>query len=119
MTAPHHNSLSKSTNGREVIDMPNAWTAKDDRQYEHIRKQLRQKGKSAAKAKEIAARTVNKQRRIEGRTPNKRTQGTGHPYRRLEERTREELYNRAKQLNIVGRSAMNKADLIAAIRKKR
>ena len=75
--------------------MPRAWSTKDERQYEHIRKHARQAGKSAAQAKEIAARTVNKQRRIEGRTPNDRTQGTGHPHRRLEERTRQELYNRA------------------------
>jgi hypothetical protein len=59
---------------------------------------------------------VNKQRRVEGRTPNKNTSGTGNPNRKLEERSRRELYNRAKQLGIVGRSQMNKQQLIEAIR---
>ena len=98
--------------------MPRAWSKKDERQYEHIRSHLRQEGKSPSQAGEIAARTVNKQRRKEGRTPNVRTLGTGHPQRRLEDRTRRELYNRAKELQIAGRSAMDKAALIAAIRKR-
>jgi hypothetical protein len=67
------------------------------------------------RAKEIAARTVNKQRREEGRTPNRRTQGTGNPRRGLQERTKEELLNRARQLGIAGRSQMNKRELVHAI----
>jgi hypothetical protein len=98
--------------------MPKAWTKKDERQYEHIRKHLRDDGKKPDIAKEIAARTVNKQRRLEGRTPNKTTQGTGNPNAPLERRTTRELYNRARELNIAGRSNMNKSELIHAIRRK-
>ncbi len=49
--------------------MPKAWSAKDERQYEHIKESEQKKeGKSPARAKEIAARTVNKERKKEGRT---------------------------------------------------
>jgi len=96
--------------------MPKAWSEKDERQYQQIKDSLLDKGKPEEQAKEIAARIVNKQRNKEGRTPNKKTQGTGNPHQRLEQRTRDELYNRAKQLNIKNRSSMNKQELIAAIR---
>ena len=99
--------------------MPKAWSAKDERMYEHIKDSSRERGKPEDKAEEIAGRTVNKQRREEGRTPNKRTQGTGNPNRSLEERTRDMLYNRAKELAIPGRSSMTKTELAAAIRSKR
>jgi plasmid stabilization system protein ParE len=92
------------------------WTQKDERQYEHIKQSVEKRGRSEEIAEEIAARTVNKQRRQEGRTPNSTTQGTGNPQLRLEERTKQELYNRARQLDIRGRSKMGKADLIASIR---
>jgi plasmid stabilization system protein ParE len=99
--------------------MPKKWSAKDERMYEHIKDSSLERGKPEDKAEEIAARTVNKQRREEGRTPNKRTQGTGNPNRSLEELTRDELYNRAKELTIPGRSSMTKTELAAAIRSKR
>lgn len=92
------------------------WSGKDERQYEHIKDGLRERGRSASRAKEIAARTVNKQRREEGRTPNLTTQGTGNPHTRLESRTKDELYNIAKSRNVAGRSSMSKADLVNAIR---
>ena len=95
------------------------WSDKDERQYEHIKESQLERGKSEDDAEEVAARTVNKQRRHEGRTPNKTTQGTGNPNTRLEERTVDELQNMAADLDIPGRSKMNKADLIAAIRKHR
>jgi hypothetical protein len=98
--------------------MPKAWSNKDERQYREIRKSLLEQGKGADKAEEIAARTVNKQRRKEGRTPNKTTQGTGNPNTPLEARSREELYNRARQLGIEGRSHMLKSELIEAIRSR-
>ena len=63
-----------------------SWTPKDERQYEHIKDSTRERGVSEDKAEEIAARTVNKRRREEGRTPNRRTQGTGNPNRGLESR---------------------------------
>ncbi len=96
--------------------MPEEWTNKDERMYEHIRNSARKDGKTPKRAREIAARTVNKQRRLEGRTPRSRSQGTGNPHSRLEERTVVELRNRARELNIEGRSKMRKAELIRAIR---
>lgn len=48
--------------------MPKAWSAKDERQYAHIKASERKEGRSPRRAQEIAARTVNKQRRREGRT---------------------------------------------------
>jgi plasmid stabilization system protein ParE len=97
--------------------MPTRWSDKDERKYEHIKDSSRERGVGESRAKEIAARTVNKDRREEGRTPNSRTQGTGSPQRGYDERTREELYNLAKERNIEGRSRMNKDDLIRALRR--
>lgn len=99
--------------------MPNAWSDKDERQYEHIRKSSRERGVSEDRAEEIAARTVNKNRRQEGRTPNKSSQGTGNPNRPYADRTRRELYNVAKKMKINGRSNMDKQELISAIQSRR
>jgi hypothetical protein len=96
--------------------MPPAWSDKDERQYEHIKESNLERGIGDDRAEEIAARTVNKHRRVEGRTPNRRTQGTGNPNRGLETRTRDEVYNRAKEMGIRGRSGMSKSELIDAIR---
>lgn len=98
--------------------MPNAWSDKDERKYEHIRDGYEESGKSEEKAEEIAARTVNKARREEHRTPNERTQGTGNPSGGLDTRTKDELENRAKELNVSGYSSMSKDKLIRAIRDK-
>jgi len=92
------------------------WTSKDERQYEHIKESELDRGKSEDDAQEVAARTVNKRRREEGRTPNKTTQGTGNPNSSLEDRTVDELRNRAAELKIKGRSTMKKDQLIQAIR---
>ncbi len=97
--------------------MPRAWTSKDERKYEHIKESQQERGASTRRAKEVAARTVNKARREEGRTPNQTTQGTGNPNQSLEERTVQELRNRAADLNIHGRSRMKKGQLIDAIRR--
>lgn len=48
--------------------MPKAWSDKDERQYEHVKESEKERGHSNDRAEEIAARTVNKQRREEGRT---------------------------------------------------
>ncbi len=93
-----------------------AWSKKDERQYEHVKESEEERGRSEDRAEEIAARTVNKQRRSEGRTPNRTTQGTGNPNSSLEARTRDELRNRAKELDIRGRSRMTKSELVEAIR---
>lgn len=96
--------------------MPKAWSSKDERQYEKIKSSQMQQGSGEDQAERIAGATVNKHRRKEGRTPNKATQGTGNPRRALEERTTQELYNRARELHIRGRSTMNKSELVSAIR---
>jgi hypothetical protein len=96
--------------------MPRAWTKKDERQFEHVKASELDRGVSEDTAEEIAGRTVNKTRREQGRTPNKRTQGTGNPNTPLTELTRDELYNRAKQRDIGGRSSMSKSELVQALR---
>jgi hypothetical protein len=93
-----------------------SWTSKDRRQYEQIKEGYEQRGKSDDRAEEIAARTVNKERREEGRTPNQRSEGTGNPRHGLESRTKTELENRARELHIDGRSKMSKDELVQAIR---
>ncbi len=99
--------------------MPEAWSDKDERQYRKIKKSAQERGRSEDRAKEIAARTVNKERRQEGRTKSgkKTTSGTGNPNQPLEDRTKKELYNRARELDIDGRSKMDKGELVRAIRK--
>ena len=53
--------------------MPQAWSAKDERQYEHIKQSEKKEGRSMKRAKEIAAATVNKRRSAEGRTKAQRS----------------------------------------------
>jgi len=48
--------------------MPKSWSSKDERQYEHVKESEKKEGRSTKRAKEIAARTVNKHRKSEGRT---------------------------------------------------
>lgn len=60
--------------------MPKAWSAKDERQFEHVKASESKRGRSAKRAESIAAATVNKQRSKEGRTrkgraPGRRAQG--------------------------------------------
>jgi hypothetical protein len=103
-----------------------AWNAKRERQYEHIKESERKQGRSTKRAKEIAARTVNKERARSGEaTESSRTSrrdmsssrrgglrsGTNRP----RGRTKEQLYNEAKRMNIKGRSRMNKQQLQRAV----
>lgn len=97
--------------------MPHAWSNKDERKYQHIKSSAKKHGASPDRAEEIAARTVNKQRREEGCTPNRTSQGTGNPNKPLAERTKRELYNLAAERRVEGRSKMNKHELVAAIRR--
>lgn len=103
----------------ENQNMPGAWSNKDERQYEHIKDSQLERQESPERAEEIAARTVNKRRRQEGRTPNRTTQGTGNPNRPLEDRTVDELRNMAAEMHIKGRSKMKKAELVHAVRDHR
>lgn len=98
--------------------MPRGWTKKDEDMYDAIRAGSLDRGINEDRAEEIAGRTVNKKRRLEGRTPNRTTQGTGNPNRGYQARTRDELYNIAKERNIPGRSGMNKDELVQALRRR-
>lgn len=97
--------------------MPRAWSRKDERKYEKIRRSARRRGASPERAKEIAARTVNRDRREEGRARSPTPRGTGNPNLPLEERSKRQLYHRARELGVEGRSRMSKRELVRAIRK--
>ena len=103
-----------------------AWSAKRERQYEHIKESERKQGRSTKRAKEIAARTVNKERARSGeaeessRTSRRdmsssRRGGLRSGTNRPRGRTKEQLYNEAKRMNIRGRSRMNKQQLQRAV----
>lgn len=93
--------------------MPSYWSNKEERQYEHIKESARKRGESPRRSKEIAARTVNKQRSRAGKTKHPTADGGNG----LENKTKRELYRRAQRLSIHGRSQMNKAQLVRAIRR--
>ena len=107
-----------------------AWSNKRERQYEHIKDSAKQQGKSTKRAKEIAARTVNKERARSGeaRTSSRsstrdissgRRGGLRSGTHRSKGQTKEQLYNEAKRLNVRGRSRMNKRQLLAAVNRKK
>lgn len=98
--------------------MPRSWSEKDERMYEKVKQSALERGRPQKRAEEIAARTVNQHRREEGRTASRKTSGTGNPNTALEDRTKEQLYNRAKELDISGRSSMSKGELVSAIRRR-
>lgn len=97
-----------------------AWKQKRERQYEHIKERERRRGRSEQRAERIAAATVNETRRRKGEIKDSRnaTGGTGNPNASLESRSKKELYNRAKELDIARRSEMTKQQLVQAIRKR-
>jgi hypothetical protein len=107
-----------------------AWSDKRERQYEHIEESLEERGTPKKKAKEIAARTVNKTRAQTGEakessklsrkdmSPSRRgglRSGTNRP----KGRTKAQLYNEAKRMGIDGRSKMSKQQLQRAIAGKK
>lgn len=106
-----------------------AWSAKRERQYEHIKSGLKSRGRSEDEAEEIAARTVNKERARSGearqrsrssvRDISSGRRGGKRSHRGPGGRTKEQLYNEAKSLGIEGRSKMTKAQLLAAVNRKR
>ncbi len=107
-----------------------AWSDKRERQYEHIKESEQEQGRSTKRAKEIAARTVNKERarageaRESSRTSREdmssgRRGGRRSGTNREKGRTKEQLYNEAKRMNIEGRSRMNKQQLQRAVDRRK
>ncbi len=109
-----------------MIVMPQqAWNKKHERQYEHIKDSLKDKGRSESTAEEIVARTVNKTRAQQGesekasptstndKSPSER--GGQRSHQGPQGRTKAQLYEDAKRLNIEGRSDMNKNELKHAV----
>jgi hypothetical protein len=107
-----------------------AWSAKRERQYEHIKESERDQGASEKRAKEIAARTVNKERARSGEAKassrlsrsdmsSGRRGGMRSGTNREKGRTKEQLYNEAKRMGIEGRSSMNKAQLQRAVDRRK
>ena len=107
-----------------------AWSKKRERQYEHIEESLEKRGTPKKKAKEIAARTVNKERAQHGEAKSASTlsrrdlspgrrgglrSGTNRP----KGRTKAQLYNEAKRMNIPGRSRMTKQQLQRAVDRRK
>ena len=104
--------------------------SKRDRQYEHIKDGLLERGESEDKAEEIAARTVNKEKARHGESATSSRTSTddvssGHRGGQRSHRkgprgrTKAQLYNEAKHLGIEGRSKMRKAQLLRAVEAKK
>jgi hypothetical protein len=100
------------------------------RQYEHIKDSELQQGASESRAEEIAARTVNKERARAGESQQRsrtstndissgRRGGLRSGTNRTKGRTRDQLYNEARELGIEGRSKMNKDQLQRAVARKK
>ena len=106
------------------------WSNKRERQYEHIKEGAKKSGTSTKRAKEIAARTVNKERarsgeaRTSSRTSRRdmsssRRGGQRSGTNRPKGRTKEQLYNEARRMGIDGRSKMNKQQLKRAVDRRK
>jgi hypothetical protein len=107
-----------------------AWSSKRERQYQHIKQGEKARGTSTKRAKEIASRTVNKERARSGEARESsrlsrsdmssgRRGGQRSGTSRAKGRTREQLYNEARRMNIPGRSSMNKAQLQRAVDRRK
>ncbi|MEV6283011.1 plasmid stabilization protein [Kribbella sp. NPDC051770] len=105
--------------------MPAGSSKKRERQYQHIKAGLKKSGRSEDVAEEIAARTVNKERARSGEAKQKSRSSTHdisssrrgglRSHSGSQGRTKDQLYNEAKQKNIKGRSKMSKAELEKAV----
>ena len=104
-----------------------AWSAKRERQYEHIKDGLEEQGRPEDLAEEIAARTVNKERARAGEAAtasrssiddiSSGRRGGLRSHRGPAGRTFDQLYNEAKERGIKGRSKMNKRELERALKR--
>ena len=102
-----------------------AWSDKRERQYEHIKEGLEERGENEETAEEIAARTVNKERARAGEARqasrssvddiSSGRRGGLRSHKGPGGRTRDQLYNEARRKNIPGRSKMTKAQLERAV----
>ncbi|MFJ7265334.1 plasmid stabilization protein [Streptomyces sp. NPDC099050] len=105
--------------------MPRGSSPKRERQYEHIKESAEARGESTKRAKEIAARTVNKERARAGESKtasrsstedmSSSKRGGQRSHSGAQGPTKEQLYNEAKQRNVKGRSTMDKAELKRAL----
>ena len=108
--------------------MPRGSSPKRERQYEHIKKSAEERGESTGRAKEIAARTVNKERARSGesKTASRTSTEDMSSGKRGGQRsgkgsqgpTYDQLYEEAQRRNIHGRSDMNKGQLQRALGRK-
>ena len=109
---------------------PRAWNEKRERQYEHIKDSLEDRGTSEDKAEEIAARTVNKERARAGEAKTSsrlsrtdmssgRRGGLRSGTRREKGRTRDQLYEEARRLGVEGRSKLTKEQLQRAVDRRK
>ncbi len=102
-----------------------AWSKKRERQYEHIKSGLEDRGRSEGTAEEIASRTVNKERARSGESQQKSKSSTQdissgrrggkRSHSGSGGRTRDQLYAEAKRKGVEGRSKMNKSQLAKAV----
>lgn len=102
-----------------------AWSTKRERQYDHIKEGLEDRGRDEGTAEQIAARTVNKERARSGEADQKSRTSTDdvssgrrgglRSHRGAGGRTREQLYSEAKAKGVKGRSKMSKAELERAV----
>jgi plasmid stabilization system protein ParE len=105
--------------------MPRFWSHKRERQFEHIRNGLEERGESKDLSEEIAARTVNKERARNGETKSSSRPSTQdisssrrgglRSHRGRSGRTKQQLYQEARHKGVNGRSTMNKAQLERAL----
>jgi hypothetical protein len=105
--------------------VPRAWSDKRERQYDHIKQGLEERGESEDTAEEIAARTVNKERARAGEAKASSRSSTDdissgrrgglRSHKGPGGRTRDQLYNEARKKGVKGRSKMNKAQLEKAV----
>ena len=101
------------------------WSDKRERQYEHVKEGLTERGKDEDTAEEIAARTVNKERARAGESEQASRTSTDdissgrrgglRSHSGEGGRTRDQLYAEAQRRNIEGRSSMSKAELEKAL----